>query len=94
MTRAEDYNAFRKAEHTRAQKQKAMFEESFALAQQVFPEGSRALCVKGGANSIVEVKYLVGSWWADMRACVRNPKTGKEYVVALNHLRLPEEGGE
>lgn len=91
MSREHDYKAFRKAEHTRAQKQKAMFEESFALAQRAFPEGSLALSVKGYTNSIVEVLETTGSWWLnDMRARVRNPKTGEEYVVALHYLRLPE----
>jgi hypothetical protein len=91
MAREEYYKAFRRAEHVRAQKQKEMFEENLALAQRAFPEGSLALSVKGYTNSIVEVLEITGSWWADdMRACVRNPKTGEEYVVALHYLGLPE----
>jgi hypothetical protein len=94
MSREHDYKTFMQAEHARAQKQKAMFEESFALAQRTFPEGSLARCVKGRANSIVEVLKITDSWWVDMRARVRNPKTGKEYMVALHYLRLPECGEE
>ncbi|MFV0422225.1 hypothetical protein [Oleidesulfovibrio sp.] len=94
MTREYYHAEFMKAEDVRAQRQEAMFAENFSLAMEAFPEGSQARCVKGGANSIVEVKYLVGSWWTDMRARVRNPKTGKEYMVALHYLRLPEDGEE
>jgi hypothetical protein len=91
MSREHDYKAFMHAENARAQKQKEMFEESLALAQRVFSEGSQALCVKGSTSTIVEVLEITGWWWLnDIRARVRNPKTGKEHVVALNYLRVPK----